>query len=127
MGKLVADLQRGHWSGWQRASTIIEGESYQWRGIAFECDNVCGQCGASVIHDVRFNDSLEEDEDLFTDMLLEVGRSSKDAAIYLASDVVGGMLHGLLNREPWQAGAIARNPNSDNLIQIFELLLIPGE
>lgn len=117
-------LRLAQWDAWEVALIDADFEKGDYNfyigGLRFNIENLDGQCGAAVLCEFEFTDKAPiPTADQFTRAIKNAAKGK--VAILIASAVVGSRLHEFLDNYPWSKGAIARNPNSGNDIQIFEL------
>jgi len=88
--------------------------------VAFDIDEMSGQCGAAILNDFSFGKTAALPTS--SEFITTIRNAAKgEVGILLASAVVGSRLHKFLNVYPWVAGRVVINPNTNNRIQIFEL------
>ncbi len=89
--------------------------------IFYNLDIFPEQCGAYIISAV-YIDSKYTDEEYMEAIKSRVSRGIGHYAIskLVGSAVVGTTLHSFYRRTGWHGGPVSRNPNTNNLIQIFE-------
>lgn len=95
--------------------------------LTFRVNEFPAQCGASILHTFEFETSKKDWWEEFTADLREWSRGKVAKLVASAVNPRGSckgdatLLHALLTNTGWEHGSNAKNPNSGNVITIFEL------
>lgn len=121
MGK----LQQRVYVGWDRDGDVKDcgfhfNDGFLLEGVQFNIEEMPGQCGAAVLCEFDFTEEGDKGTpEAFIKGIREAAKGH--VALLVASAVVGTPLHHFLDRYPWCKGSAVKNPNSGNIVQIFEL------